>query len=108
MADHIATLQAAAIASQANGWERCPGKPNGLRRVVVHDTPAGTPDRWWRSGSYESVEFLTFHFTERTKVPSVVHGFSRVPWIAKRDQKITFKRSLELLAQPAAESLIHS
>lgn len=108
MADRLAELQAAALASMANGWERCPGKPNTLRRSVEHATPEGTPESWWRLEWYYSVEFLTFTFSDRNRVPKVVYGYSRCPWFARADRSVSFKKSLELLAQPITDSPVHN
>lgn len=109
MADRFAQVQDALAEALANGWETCPGKPDTLRRIVEHRTPDhARAAGWWPRETYDSVEFLTFVFTERNRIPKVIHGYSRCPWITLCDTKISFKRSLELLAQPVADSKIHN
>lgn len=109
MADRFAQVQDTLAEAMTNGWEKHPDRVNALRRIVEHRTPDhARAAGWWPRETYTSVEFLTFMFTERNRVPKVIHGYSRCPWIVGRDTKISFKRSLELLAQPVADSEIHN
>lgn len=108
MTDRIAELQSHLAEAAKTGWHPTPGKPNGLSRIVRHDTPENLPERWWGMPTYDSHEFLTFLFTDRNRVPKVIYGVTRTPWTGRQDSSISYRKALTLLAQPVADSDVHN
>ena len=104
--DRVAELKAAIVAAEANGWTYIGN--NTVRRMVEHETPQFAKDNgWWTAATYESLEFLSFVLNGPTRAPHCVYGTCRTTWTGRRDQKIAWKRTLELLAQPVEEPEIH-
>lgn len=102
----------AANAAKANGWDVLNvDSVRGivtLRRMTEHQTPQYAMDNdWYPSPTYNTLEFVSLMFTSRTRVPKVTYGTAPCPWVGRTDTSISFKRSLELLAQPLADSEIH-
>lgn len=106
--DYVTDIRNLITTAEANGWQRCPGKSNTLRRITRHDTPKTIPSRWWARPTYEAVEFLSFVVADRNRAPKVIHGVGRAPWVGRQDAKISYKRATELLAQPVGESPVHT
>lgn len=106
--DRMQQVRDAVKAAEANGWEILNGST--VRRISEHEAPQYAIDNgWWPGRTYQTIEFLGFVFGQRAdRVPKVVYKVAPCPWIAKRDRLISFKQSLELLAQPVAESDVHN
>lgn len=109
--DRILQARDAINAAGANGWQIIPANtPNTItvRRMTEHVTPQWAQDNgWYPNTVYSTCEFLSFVFFSRTRVPKVTYGTAPCPWVGRTDTSLSFKRSLELLAQPLAESSIH-
>lgn len=104
--DYKAELNAALIASAANGWTYMGN--NTMRRRTEHETPAYAINaEWYEQPTYSTLEFLSFLLLEGNRAPKAVYGTGPCPWVGRRDSKISFKRALELLGQPLEESAIH-
>lgn len=105
--DRVAELKAAITAAEANGWTYIGN--NTVRRMAEHVTPPFAMDNGWYPGStYNSLEFMSFLLMGPSRAPKCIHGTVRVPWIMRSDRSISWKRTLELLAQPVTESDIHN
>lgn len=104
--DRFTQVQDAVRAAEANGWTVLNGST--VRRKSEHSTPQYAKDNgWWTSDTYSTLEFISFVFGSRDRVPKVVYGTSTCAWTGRSDRDISFKRSLELLAQPLPDSEIH-
>lgn len=104
--DRVAELKGAIKDAEANGWTYIGN--NTVRRMVEHETPQFAKDAgWWTPTTYRSLEFLSFVLNGPSRVPHVIYGTCRTAWTGRRDQKITWKRTLELLAQPVHLSEVH-
>lgn len=106
MADRLTEAQQAIRAAVANGWTYI---GNGtVRRTTTHATPQYVMDAGWYTGDrYDTHEFLSFIFRDRSRVPKVVYGVARCAWTNRTDATVSFRRAKELLAQPLAESDVH-
>lgn len=104
--DRIKQLHEALKASQKNGWVFT---ASGMAvRVTTHETPESImAGGHWQGATYTAVEALDFTFTQCNRVPITVYKTTTCPWVTRLDQKISYRRGLELLAQPLAESLFH-
>lgn len=104
--DHLAQLKEAVAAARDNGWVPIDGRT--VRRMTERPTPEDLPPEWWSEPTYSRLEFLTFTFFDRGRVPLVIYGVAYTPWTGRSDQKVSFKRALELLSQPLEDSDVHS
>lgn len=105
--DRMAELRNATKAAEANGWTYIGNST--VRRMAEHVTPQFALDNGWAPGStYKSLEFLSFVFSDRARVPKVIYGTCRTSWTGRSDRSISWKRTLELLAEDIAASEIHS
>jgi len=103
--DYRAKLNEALKASAANGWEYIGN--NTMRRMTEHETPQYAIDAgWWTSPTYTTVEFVGYVLVSKG-APKATYGSAACPWVGRSDSSISFKRSLELLAQPLADSTLH-
>ncbi|QBZ73541.1 hypothetical protein SEA_MISCHIEF19_56 [Streptomyces phage Mischief19] len=103
--DYRAKLNAALTAAGENGWEYIGN--NTMRRMTTHVTPQFALDNgWYPSTDYSTVEFISFVLVSKG-APKVTYGSAPCPWVGRSDSTISFKRSLELLAQPLADSTLH-
>ena len=104
--DRVAELKAAIVAAKVNGWTYIGNST--VRRMSEHTTPQFALDNDWYPGrSYSRVEFLSFVLNGPSRVPHVTYGVVRVPWTARSDRSLTWKRTLELLAEPIELSEVH-
>jgi hypothetical protein len=90
-----------------------------LRRTYLMPTPPQilrTPEDHrrqrfgtWPEPTYNSPEFLTFHFTATTPHRlrgQVGHREGRAPWVEARDGSVSQRRALEILAAaPPADAI---
>lgn len=111
MADRLMQTKDAIEAAKANGWQ-FQGISSGsiihVMRKTEHSTPQYAMDNdWWPQPTYDAIEWLGFVFTDRNRVPKVVHGTSACAWVGRSDTRVSFKAALALLAQPVAESELH-
>lgn len=100
-AKRVQTVKDALVFALANGWERTPGRPNSLRRTAEHRTPERIPASWWPGKTYTSVEFVDFLVMDGGASITAFHSTTRCPWIARSDRKVSVKRALEILNDPA-------
>ena len=104
--DYRARLNEALKGAGEHGWEYIGN--NTLRRMSEHVTPQYAIDNgWYPSPTYSTVEFISFVLVSGGKAPKAVYGSAACPWVGRTDNSISFKRSLELLAQPLADSTLH-
>jgi hypothetical protein len=104
--DRVAEAQQAIRAAVANGWTYMGG--GTVRRTTVHETPRDViAAEWYTGGQYDTHEFLSFVFASKDRVPRVIYGVARCPWLSRTDSKVSFRRAKELLAQPLSESDVH-
>ncbi len=105
--NYAAELKDLIETAEANGWKYIGN--NTVRRMVEHQTPGFVQQNgWWAGSTYASLEFMSFVFPLITgRAPKVVHGTSNVPWTTRRDDRISYRRAVELLAQPVHLSEIH-
>uniref|UniRef100_A0AAU7GWW5 Uncharacterized protein n=1 Tax=Streptomyces phage Geonosis TaxID=3158856 RepID=A0AAU7GWW5_9CAUD len=94
-------------AAETNGWTYIGN--NTVRRMAEHTTPDYAQHHgWWTGSTYASLEFLSFVFPLITsRVPKVVYGTHNTPWTARSDRSISYRRAVELLAQPLHLSEVH-
>ncbi|ATN93718.1 hypothetical protein SEA_ABT2GRADUATEX2_48 [Streptomyces phage Abt2graduatex2] len=94
--------------AEANGWTYIGN--NTVRRMAEHETPEFAQKHgWWTSSTYASLEFLSFVFPRVIgRVPKVVYGTNNTPWTARRDRTISYRRAVELLAEPIHLSETHN
>lgn len=105
--DYRAKLNQALATASEQGWEYIGN--NTMRRMASHPTPQFAMDNDWYPGTeYNSIEFLTFLLMPTGRAPKVTYGVARTAWTGRQDSTISFKRSLELLAQPLADSSVHT
>jgi len=105
--DRVAELKAAILAAEANGWQYIGN--HTVRRMAEHVTPQFAVDNGWAPGAtYTSLEFLSFVLHGPSRVPTCIYGTCKVPWLMRHDQKISWKRTLELLAEPVSSSDVHN
>lgn len=91
-------LRRAVSNAHRRGWRPLPGRGgNTVSRKIELVTPAWLDPRFWDAPTYTRLEFLSFVPRQKGRVPAVVYGESRAPWLERRDRAISFKRSLELL-----------
>lgn len=104
--NRLAQLKETADAAEANGWTYVGNST--FRRMTEHLTPQRAIDNgWWTDSTYTACEFLAFVLRGVNRVPKVVYGTTPCPWVGLSDCSISFKRALDLFAQPLAESEIH-
>lgn len=99
------TLAAIKDAVENHGWEIIKGQPT-LRRMRDHTTPEfAIKNEWWTSPEYNSIEFVSFVWHSRDRVPTVLYTTARTPWTPreKDGQHLSFKRALEILASETSE-----
>lgn len=106
-ANRLATVREALELALSQGWTRTPGKPNSLMRRVEHDTPERIPANWWPGKTYESGEWISFLVFDGGSKIIVFHDTSRCPWVTRQDRKVSLKRALEILRDPALSD-VHS
>lgn len=111
MADRLIQTKDAIEAAKANGWEFmgiASGSIIQLRRMTEHSTPQYAMDNgWYPPPTYSTIEFLSFLFINRSKVPKVTYGTAACPWVGRLDRSLSFKAALALLTQPVSESELH-
>jgi hypothetical protein len=104
--DYIEQLRDRLKAAEAEGWSHATSLM--AVRMTRHDTPKLVLDAdWYPSPTYHCTEILGFTFTARNRVPVCVYKDRSRPWVDGTDRRISYKRALELLAQPLAESDFH-
>lgn len=105
--DYRAELQDLIKAAEHNGWTYIGN--NTVRRMVEHETPEyAQRNGWWEGEKYASLEFLSFIFPRLAgRAPKVVYGTNNCPWTERRDTYISYRRSVELLAEPLHLSPVH-
>lgn len=105
--DRAAELAGLIKDAEANGWTYIGN--NTVRRMVEHETPEFAQRHgWWTGSTYASLEFLSFVFPRITgRAPKVVYGTNSNAWTARSDRSISYRRAVELLAQPLHLSEIH-
>lgn len=59
-------------------------------------TPEGIPSNWWPEETFSRFVFLTI-----LPGSAVILGVAPAPWVGRRDQVITQKRTREILNNPA-------
>lgn len=90
--------------AQSRGWEYIGN--NTVRRMREHRTPEfAIKNEWYPGETYNSIEFLSFVWHSRDRVPTVLYTTTRSYWTPreKDGQKISFKRALEILASETSE-----
>lgn len=80
--------------------------------IAIRMTDQTTPSEvieagWYPSSTYQCSEVLDFTFVRRDRVPIVVYKDRSRPWIEGTDTRISYRKALELLSQPLAESEFH-
>lgn len=105
--NHAAELADLIKEAESNGWTYIGN--NTVRRMAEHETPEFAQKHgWWTGSTYASLEFLSFVFPRITgRVPKVVYGTNNTPWTARSDRSISYRRAVELLAEPLHLSEIH-
>jgi len=105
MADRYAQTLEAIKDAVGRGWEIVPGQPT-VRRMREHVTPEfAIKNEWWTGPEYNSIEFMSFVWHSRDRVPTVLYTTVRTPWTPreKDGQPISFKRALEILASETSD-----
>lgn len=105
-ADRFQQTRDAVEAAGANGWTVI--DTHMVRRMTEHTTPQYVIDNgWWPHVTFTRVEFLSFVFRARDRVPAVVYETTRGPWVNRTGHPLSFKRALALLAEPLEDSEFH-
>lgn len=105
--NYAAELKILIDQAEVNGWTYIGN--NMVRRMSEHDTPEYAQQHgWWNGDTYASLEFLSFVFhLIPGRAPKVVHGAHNTPWTTRSDRSISYRRAVELLAQPVHLSDVH-
>jgi hypothetical protein len=110
MKDRIEQLKDLMDEAGANGWVSVLGWVNeriAVSRTTRHETPEFAKRAgWWAADEYRKVECLVFSFHRRDRVPTVTYTVIPASWSSPEPTTVSFKRALELLAQPVAESRV--
>jgi len=103
MADRYAQTLEAIKDAVGRGWEIVPGQPT-VRRMREHVTPEfAIKNEWYPGPAYNSIEFMSFVWHSRDRVPTVIYTRVRTPWTHQTEGKISFTRALELLASETSD-----
>jgi hypothetical protein len=100
-ANRVQSVKDAIVLALSQGWERTPGKANSLMRATEHRTPERTPKSWWPGETYTACEWVSFLVFDGGARISAFHDTSRCPWVTRSDRKVSLKRALEILSDPA-------
>lgn len=105
---HATELKGLITQAEANGWTYIGN--NTVRRMAEHQTPEFAQKHgWWNGSTYTSLEFLSFVFPRiGSRAPRVVYGSISCPWRTRNDLRISYRRAVELLAQPLDASDVHN
>jgi len=106
MTDRAEVLRRHVEAAGENGWVPRTGQSVG--RETEHETPRHVREQgWWTAPTYRCFETLTFTM-RGDRTPRVVYHVDTRPWIGARFTNISYRRALELLAQPISDSDVHT
>ncbi len=103
--NRVEELRDAIKAAEVNGWEYIGA--GTVRRMAEHDTP-DMFRRSWPDPKFHSTEFISFILVDANRVPKCVYGVAPATWTTRQDVSMSYKRALELLAQPLSESDVHN